>query len=144
PGTRRKSGQQRTMTVARSRRPTVRGRRAAARRGSAAAGVGAAAGLVHALFWLSRRTHWLVPLFNDTVHRYGPGADFFALYQAGYSARHGQSIYTFLSGRTVIPYAYPFRYLPAVAYTAGSLLTLAPPAAAYALWLGICELCLLY
>jgi glycosyl transferase family 87 len=103
-----------------------------------------AACLVHGLFWISLRTHWLVPLFNDTVHRFGPGADFFALYQAGYSAVHGHSIYSFLPGQTVIPYAYPFRYLPASAYTAGVLLTLVPPAAAYALWLGVCELCLLY
>lgn len=97
--------------------------------------------LLHALFWLSLRTHWLVPLFNDSVHRFGPGADFFALYQAGYSAMRGQSIYSFTE--TAIPYAYPFRYLPVSAYTVGPLLALLPPTWAYALWLGICELFLI-
>lgn len=84
-----------------------------------------------------------MPFFNDTVHRFGPGADFFALYQAGHSALHGESIYRFTPGTTVIPYAYPFRYLPISAYTVGALLTLVPPAVAYALWLGVCEVVLL-
>lgn len=100
-------------------------------------------GCIHILFWLSLRTHWLAPLFNDSVHRFGPGADFFALYQAGFSALHGESVYKFVPGHTVIPYAYPFRYLPVSAYSVGALLTLVPPAVAYALWLGLCELCLI-
>ncbi|MFN3650590.1 MAG: glycosyltransferase 87 family protein [Armatimonadota bacterium] len=103
-----------------------------------------AAGLVHLFFWLSLRTGWMVPLFNDSVHRFGPGADFFALYQAGYSALHGDSIFRFGPGETVIPYAYPFRYLPVAAYTIGALLSLVPPTAAYVLWLTICEACLLH
>jgi hypothetical protein len=102
------------------------------------------AGGIHALFWLSLRTQWLWPLFNDVVHRFGPGADFFALYQAGHSALHRQSIYSFIPGDTVIPYAYPFRYLPVSAYSVGALLSLVPPATAYSLWLAVCELCLLY
>jgi len=101
------------------------------------------AGAVHLLLWVSLRTGWLCPLFNDTMHRFGPGADFFALYQAGYNARHGVSIYSFETGFTVIPYAYPFRYLPASAYF-GILLTAVSPPLAYALWIGFCELCLLY
>jgi hypothetical protein len=56
---------------------------------------------------------------------------------------HGESIYRFASGQTVIPYAYPFRYLPVVAYTVGPLLTLAPPTLSYSLWLAFCELCLI-
>lgn len=98
---------------------------------------------IHLVYWISLRTQWLVPLFNDTVHRFGPGADFFALYQAGASALNGQSIYQFEAGATVIPYAYPFRYLPVSAYTAGILLNALPPAGAYAFWLGLCELFLL-
>lgn len=100
--------------------------------------------LLHALFWVSLRTAWLTPLFNDTTHRFGPGADFFALYQAGYNALQGRSLYHFLPGETVIPYGYPFRYLPVVAYTVGALLTRVAPPTAYALWLGLCELCLLH
>lgn len=99
---------------------------------------------IHGLFWLSLRYYWLCPLYNDTVHRFGPGADFFALYQAGWSATHAESIYQFVPGHTVIPYAYPFRYLPVGAYTVGSLLTLVSPSAAYALWLGLCELCMIH
>jgi hypothetical protein len=125
-------------------RDTASGGNGAGRPGVGGEGwIWAVALLIHLLFWVSLRTHWLVPLFNDSVHRFGPGADFFALYQAGWSALRGQSIYEFAPGETVIPYAYPFRYLPISAYTVGALLTLAPPTVAYALWLAVCELCLL-
>ncbi len=43
-------------------------------------GLGAA---VHLLFLLSLRLGWLNPLFNDTMHRFGPGGDFFSIYAAG-------------------------------------------------------------
>jgi hypothetical protein len=142
---------QRNRTLRRVRKPVpgreggVRGAvQAPGSDGRKVGGICAAAAGLHLLGWIALRAHWLAPLFNDSVHRFGPGADFFALYQAGYSALHGQSIYRFIPGHTIIPYAYPFRYLPIAAYTAGALLTLVPPAAAYALWLGLCELCLLY
>ena len=38
---------------------------------------------VHLLFLLSLRFGWLNPLFNDTMHRFGPGGDFFSIYAAG-------------------------------------------------------------
>ncbi len=37
---------------------------------------------VHLLFLLSLRFGWLNPLFNDTMHRFGPGGDFFSIYAA--------------------------------------------------------------
>jgi len=103
-----------------------------------------AAGCIHLLFWVSLRSGWLWPFFTDTAHLYGPGCDFFALYQAGHAALEGKSLYTSVPGQTVVPYAYPFRYLPVAAYFPGGLFTLAPPTVSYALWLGINELCLLH
>ena len=49
---------------------------------------------VHLLFLLSLRFGWLNPLFNDTLHRFGPGGDFFSIYAAGVKARAGESVYT--------------------------------------------------
>ncbi len=55
----------------------------------AAAKAGAPAALlclgvaIHLLFLLSLRLGWLNPLFNDTMHRFGPGGDFFSIYAAG-------------------------------------------------------------
>jgi hypothetical protein len=49
---------------------------------------------VHLLFLLSLKFGWLNPLFNDTMHRFGPGGDFFSLYAAGVKARAGESVYT--------------------------------------------------
>jgi hypothetical protein len=105
-------------------------------------GIWVLAALIHFGLWLSLREQWLVPFFNDSAHRFGPGADFFALYQAGYNALRGESVYRF--GETVIPYGYPFRYLPVSAYTIGGVFSFVSHTLAYALWLGVCELCLLY
>jgi len=97
----------------------------------------------HLLFLLSLRFGWLNPLFNDTMHRFGPGGDFFSIYAAGVKARAGQSVYT-VGGRVeTVPYAYAFRYAPLVAYTVGAALSCLPAIAAYALWLIGCELALL-
>lgn len=49
---------------------------------------------VHLLFLLSLKFGWLNPLFNDTMHRFGPGGDFFSIYAAGVKARAGESVYT--------------------------------------------------
>ena len=49
---------------------------------------------VHLLFLLSLKFGWLNPLFNDTMHRFGPGGDFFSSYAAGVKARAGESVYT--------------------------------------------------
>jgi hypothetical protein len=98
---------------------------------------------VHLLFLLSLRFGWLNPLFNDTMHRFGPGGDFFSLYAAGVKARAGESVYTIGGHVETVPYAYAFRYAPLVAYTLGAALSFLPAIAAYALWLIACELALL-
>jgi len=97
----------------------------------------------HLLFLLSLRFGWLNPLFNDTMHRFGPGGDFFSIYAAGVKARAGESVYT-VGGRVeTVPYAYAFRYAPLVAYTVGAALSCLPAIGAYAAWLIGCELALL-
>src|SRR5689334_16945914 len=98
---------------------------------------------VHVLFLLSLRNGWLNPLFNDSMHRFGPGADFFSLYAAGIKARSGESLYTIGGHIESVPYAYAYRYAPLVAYTLGIGLSLLPALAAYGLWLILCELALL-
>ena len=70
---------------------------------------------VHLLFLLSLRLGWLNPLFNDTMHRFGPGGDFFSIYAAGVKARAGESVYTIGGHVEAVPSA--FRYAPLVAYT---------------------------
>ena len=97
----------------------------------------------HLLFLLSLRFGWLNPLFNDTMHRFGPGGDFFSIYAAGVKARAGESIYTIGGHVETVPYAYAFRYAPLVAYTVGAALSCLPAIAAYAAWLIGCELALL-
>ncbi len=99
--------------------------------------------LVHLLFLLSLRFGWLNPLFNDTMHRFGPGGDFFSIYAAGVKARAGQSVYTVGGHVPTVPYAYAFRYAPLVADTLGAALSCLPAIAAYALWLIGCEMALL-
>ena len=80
------------------------------------------------------------PLHNDTIHRRGPGADFYAIYHGGVNLRRGVSPYqSDYDGRT--PFSYPSRYLPAVALGA-QLLTLLPPRAAYLLWMVLLEVLL--
>lgn len=81
----------------------------------------------HALFWVSLRTRWLDPLFGDCMHLFGPGCDFFALYQAGAAALRGESLYTYAPERTLVPYGYPFRYLPLPAYFPGKGACRRPP-----------------
>jgi hypothetical protein len=99
--------------------------------------------LVHLLFLLSLRFGWLNPLFNDTMHRFGPGGDFFSIYAAGVKARAGESVYTIGGHVPTVPYAYAFRYAPLVADTLGAALSCLPAIAAYAAWLIGCELALL-
>jgi predicted double-glycine peptidase len=99
--------------------------------------------LVHVVLLLSLHFGWLNGLFNDSMHRFGPGADFFSIYAAGLKARHGLSVYTIDPGTMAVPYAYAFRYAPVAAYTLGVLLSLLPALTAYAAWLIVCEWTLL-
>ena len=98
---------------------------------------------VHLLLLVSLRTGWLNPLFEDTMHRFGPGCDFFSIYAAGVKARLGESVYTVGGHVEAVPYAYAFRYAPLVAYTLGAALSMLPALAAYGLWLVLCEWALL-
>ena len=43
----------------------------------------------HVVFLVCLRTEWLSPLFNDAMHRFGPGCDFFSIYAAGVKALGG-------------------------------------------------------
>lgn len=98
---------------------------------------------VHLLLLFSLRTELLNPLFNDSMHRFGPGCDFFSIYAAGVKARLGESIFTIGGHVETVPYAYAFRYAPAVAYTLGWGLSYLPALTAYGAWLVLCELTLL-
>ncbi|HUK61973.1 MAG TPA: glycosyltransferase 87 family protein, partial [Dongiaceae bacterium] len=87
--------------------------------------------IVATLFAGPRPVFWR--LHNDTVHRAGPGADFYGLYHAAWNMAHGASPYD-LHPDPVTPYFYPFRYLPIVA-EAGRPLLLVPPATAHRIWI---------
>lgn len=76
-------------------------------------------------------TWWL---FNDSVHRYGPGADFMALYHAGVASEQGVSLYAEIENPRHTPYYYPFRYLPILAQTVGEGSLSLLPLDAYKFW----------
>jgi hypothetical protein len=80
------------------------------------------------------------PLHNDTIHRPGPGADFFAVYHAAVNLSERESPYGFEDdGRT--PYFFPYRYIPIVAQ-AGRLMLGLTPFTAYRLWVVFLEVIL--
>ncbi len=78
------------------------------------------------------------PLYNDTIHRQGPGADFFAVYHAGQALQRGISLYAD-DPQSRIYYYFPFRYLPIVAQTLGSFFIQFSPIVAYRVWILILE-----
>jgi hypothetical protein len=82
------------------------------------------------------------PLHFDTVHRVGPGSDFFATYHAGVKLSRGESPYDHKEQPKVTPPFYPFRYLPAVAMSLGRGAAAIPPRAAYLAWILALELLL--
>ncbi len=92
--------------------------------------------LIHILFITSLWTGILNPLFHDTKYILGQGADFFAYYQAGYNVLNGLSCYL-IPDPLVVPYLYPYRYLPYFAYSFGAILNIVPPITAYWLWVGV-------
>jgi hypothetical protein len=73
-------------------------------------------------------------LSNDSVHRIGPGADFFAVYRAGAQVRAGRSPFSGAEDAGSPPYGYAYRYLPLVAQTLGRALAALPPRAAWVAW----------
>jgi len=77
------------------------------------------------------------------MHRKGRGADFYAVMQAGQNFSDGISIYSTSPRQQIVPYYYPYRYHPFVAYTFGQLALLATPGAAYGIWIIILEFLLI-
>jgi hypothetical protein len=75
----------------------------------------------------------LDPLFHD-ADRYPRGIDFYSVYQAGDALLQGRSIYDFPVPAGVVPYAFPYRYLPFVAYALALPLNALPPERAYWAW----------
>ena len=95
-------------------------------------------GVVYSVLTAERPLIW--GLHNDTIHRFGHGADFYALYHASLNIQENISPYrNNLDG--VTPYFYPFRYLPLLAQ-AGQLLLWLPPESAYLAWALLLELLL--
>ncbi|MEA3335996.1 MAG: glycosyltransferase family 39 protein [Chloroflexota bacterium] len=99
---------------------------------------------VHLLFWISIFTGSLNIFFNDALHRRGQGADFYAIYLAGTHALQGTSIYDATGWQEVVPYLYPYRYIPFAAYTLGPVVAQFRPTDAYWLWLIVVEALLLF
>ncbi|NLV73937.1 MAG: DUF2029 domain-containing protein [Chloroflexi bacterium] len=97
------------------------------------------------IFHVSLLVSWRTGLWNrytfDSVATHGrKGWDFYALYQAGYNARHGISVYS--SDEIVTPVHTPYRYGPLPALTLGALLSLLPPVSALWVWAVTIELVL--
>lgn len=82
-------------------------------------------------------------LFNDASLRKGQAADFFAVFQAGDNFLQGQSLYADTEGIS-IPYSYPFRYLPFIGYSIGSILSTLSPFFAYGIWIFFYEVLIGY
>ena len=77
-------------------------------------------------------------LFNDSVHRPGPGADLLAVYHAGLALQHGSSLYADTAVDEGFVY-FPFRYLPVVGWALGGFLIQFPPLLAYRIWVLVLE-----
>ncbi len=92
--------------------------------------------VIHITFISSLQTGLLNPLFYDTNYLVGQGADFFSYYQAGNNVLNGLDCYA-IPDPLVVPYLYPYRYLPYFAYTFGVFLNLTTPILAYWLWVGV-------
>ena len=92
--------------------------------------------VIHVVFIISLWTGTLNSLFHDTKYILGQGADFFSYYQAGHNVLNGLDCYA-SPDTLVVPYLYPYRYLPYFAYSFGVIINLAPPLLAYWLWIGV-------
>ena len=65
-----------------------------------------------------------------------PGMDFYAIYQAGFNARHGISLHDLstLTEQSGVPTFITFRYLPTAGFGLGLPLSLLPPRIALGVW----------
>jgi hypothetical protein len=79
---------------------------------------------------------------HDTIHRAGPGSDFFAVYHAAIKQGRGESPYDNKENPRVTPEFYPFRYLPIVGQTLGRAATMFEGRTAYVIWCVLLELLL--
>jgi len=79
---------------------------------------------------------------HDTIHRAGPGSDFFAVYHAAVKLARGESPYDNKESPRVTPEFYPFRYLPIVGQTLGRAATLFEGLTAWRIWCVLLELLL--
>ncbi|MBA3458653.1 MAG: DUF2029 domain-containing protein [Deltaproteobacteria bacterium] len=79
---------------------------------------------------------------HDTIHRAGPGSDFFAVYHAAVKQARGESPYDNKESPRVTPEFYPFRYLPIVGQTLGRGATMFDGRTAYVIWCVLLELLL--
>lgn len=95
--------------------------------------------LFHVVALTSLSTGVLDPLFVDSTHRLGKGADFYAVYQAGQNVQDGVSVYEWNRDSSIVPYWYPYRYAPPLAQTFGVLVTNLAPVTAYHLWVAVLE-----
>lgn len=77
-------------------------------------------------------------LYHDAIYRYGKGADFYGIYHAGLNLRADTSPYA-VNQDNVVPYYFPFRYLPIVAVAARAAVALVYPETAYAAWVLMLE-----
>jgi hypothetical protein len=92
----------------------------------------AAAVAAHVAMLVSLFTGYLDPLFHDS-DRYRRGIDFYSVYQAGDALLGGDSIYAWPNNADV-PYSFPFRYLPFVAYAIAAPMNAIPAESAYWSW----------
>jgi hypothetical protein len=81
-------------------------------------------------------TGTLNQLFHDTRYIIDQGIDFFAFYQAGNNVLNGIDCYS-VPDPLIVPYMFPYRYLPYFAYSFGAMFNLVPPIQAYWIWVGI-------
>ena len=103
----------------------------------------AVAATLHVALLVSLDSGSLNFLFNDAENRLGRGSDFFAVYGAGHNFLHGASVYATVDGDSTVPYAYPFRYLPFMAFSIGAIVSVMPAWTAYWSWVAITEILLL-
>jgi uncharacterized membrane protein HdeD (DUF308 family) len=78
-------------------------------------------------------------LSSDAVHRAGPAADFLAVYHAGKQERTGANPYQWPAHNPTVPYFFPYRYLPFVGETLGTVLAHFDARTAYLTWLVVLE-----
>ncbi len=110
--------------------------------------------VIHCIYLGAIPGGYLKKCTHDSTIFHKPGADFFAIYEAGWDFVHGRNVYhheeaaeaikhSLNTGEQRAPYYTRYRYLPHFAATAGVLLNVFQPYGAYIFWIVLCELILL-